>query len=310
MSTMNMRNMKMSNSKINFCRKTAHGYESKFIIYKPTDRLQYPQPAANISVNQVYQSHQKHGGSRVINKTAADFFSPNKQPVANHSVVDLSDDSSQNTFTVVSTKYHPKKQVKNKMILHFNNRGTQGTPRTALNHASVFLNKNRSIEDHNHDDIPDENIDETSLSRVSDVIMGRGSVTNKLNKSMDSPFSSKLVSRKNALEYAFKGSANFANIDLASQESSPKVNDTYSRPTSIMYNPLQKYLRVKSSLKRQGKNSYKQSIKMVSPRVVRPEKLVDLANKIYDGRLSKTILKELKKVALEIKISKVEKGQS
>jgi hypothetical protein len=289
----------MSTSKINLGRKTTHGNTSKFKIYKPVDHLQYTQPAANWSVNQVYQSHQKHGGSRVLNKTAADFFSPSKQPVANYSIVDLSDDSSQNTFTVVSTKYQPKKQVKNKMILHFNNRGAHETPRTALNHASVFLNRNIHIEDQNHDDIPDENIDETSLSRVSDTIMGRGSLTNRLNrlnKSMDSPFSSKLANRKITLGYAFKGSANFANVDLASPVSNSKMSETYSRPASIMYNPLQKSLRVKILLKSQGNHSHRQSIKMISPRVICPEKkLFDLANKLYDGRLSKNILKELKK---------------
>lgn len=82
------------------------------------------------------------------------------------------------------------------MILHFNNRGTQETPRTALNHASVFLNKNRNVQNQNQDDVPDEDVDEKSLSRVSDTIISRGSVTNNLNKSMQSPFASKLGGRK------------------------------------------------------------------------------------------------------------------
>jgi hypothetical protein len=133
----------------------------------------------------------------MTNRSSVDLFSAMTKPSnVNHSTMNLSSSSSQNPFVVINSKNHGKNQPRNKMILHFNNRGTQETPRTALNHASVFLNKNRNVQNQNQDDVPDEDVDEKSLSRVSDTIISRGSVTNNLNKSMQSPFASKLGGRK------------------------------------------------------------------------------------------------------------------
>ena len=50
-----------------------------------------------------------------------------------------------------------------------------------MNHAHVFLNDKTDIFDgDSEDEVPDEDIDERSRSRVRNVILSRESVTNKL----------------------------------------------------------------------------------------------------------------------------------
>lgn len=194
--TSNPKSTRINNMNINFGRKNSHDVSSKYFVNNFIDELKFQQSSMSLAANLIRKSNQVYGGSRIMNRSSADLFSAMKNTPSNinHSTVNLSSSSSHNPFVVVNSKNHAKRHARNKMILHFNNRGTQETPKTALNHASVFLNKNRNFE--NQDDVPDEDVDEKSLSRVSDTIISRGSVTNNLNRSMESPFASKLGKRK------------------------------------------------------------------------------------------------------------------
>ena len=81
--------------------------------------------------------------------------------------------------------YDKNSQDKGKKIVHFSNREWQRFPKMALNHASVYLdNKFGVVEDklQTSDEIPDENVDERSLSRVRESLISRGSITNKLSQ--------------------------------------------------------------------------------------------------------------------------------
>jgi len=114
----------------------------------------------------------------------------------------------------------------NKKIHYFNNNGENYQPKAALNHTSVFLNKSGKFEDLLlYDEVPDENVDESSLSRVSDKIVGRGSITNKLNKFFDSPFQSSNKNDKNIqIKSFYKTNANFISVNLESPLQNPFRN--------------------------------------------------------------------------------------
>ena len=84
-----------------------------------------------------------------------------------------------------NSPYDKNSQDFGKRIVHFSNREGQRFPKMALNHAAVYLDNRCGIVEEKtstYDDIPDENIDERSLSRVRESLISRGSITGKLSQ--------------------------------------------------------------------------------------------------------------------------------
>ena len=102
-------------------------------------------------------------------------------------------------------------------------------PKTALNHTSVFLNKTGKFENlmESYDEVPDENVDETSLSRVSDKIVSRGSITNRLNNKVDSPY--KNTPTRSSFGMKTFSKSNFLSINLDSPANSPYCKNKKNR---------------------------------------------------------------------------------
>lgn len=76
----------------------------------------------------------------------------------------------------------------------------------------------------------------------------------------------------------------------------------FSKASNIAFNPPQRPQKLNKSFDIQNKMSVNMSFGAIRPE----QKLVNLAHKLDDGRASRSILKELKKVALEIKLIKID----
>lgn len=65
----------------------------------------------------------------------------------------------------------------------FSNHTNLGNPKMALNHTSVFLKKNNfQLLENSDDDVPDEEVDANSLSRIKNTVLSRESITSNLKK--------------------------------------------------------------------------------------------------------------------------------
>lgn len=118
-----------------------------------------------------------------------------------------------------------QRRIKFQKKLNFNNYKMKSYPKTALNHTSVFLNRTGNFEDILLlDEVADENVDESSLSRVSDKIVERGSITNKLNKSLVSPFNSSHNRKHSFRENVYKPNSNYITVNLNSPSKNPFKN--------------------------------------------------------------------------------------
>ena len=142
------------------------------------------------AANKIYQTNRPFKFSVNFNdqsfssmKNSHETFQQYSKPTLTGNDYLLSNFDSDNPFKTAT--YDRNNPDKGKKIVHFSNREGQRFPKMALNHAAVYLDNKFGIkEDKNvgNDEIPDENIDERSLSKVRDSLISRGSITNKLSQ--------------------------------------------------------------------------------------------------------------------------------
>ncbi|CAI2363329.1 unnamed protein product [Moneuplotes crassus] len=97
-------------------------------------------------------------------------------------------------------------------------------------------------------DVADENVDERSLSRVSDRIVNRGSITNKLHNSFENIFNAPRNSLKQKQSYFKLTSANLIQVNLDCAEKGP----VDPRPQGIVSKNYFPPMRVNNTMSRIG----------------------------------------------------------
>jgi hypothetical protein len=144
-----------------------------------------------LAANRIYASIQKFDfGKTNKSRKGNDLMHPvTRVSRVHYSTLNLSTEFDKTPYSSNKTSNYSSKKV-----VHFSNRDEKVYPKMALKHSSVFLDNNKRVLknfDPNDEDVPDENLDGRSISRVSDSMISRGSITNRLalNSSMESPFS-------------------------------------------------------------------------------------------------------------------------
>lgn len=174
--------------------------------------------APGLAANRIYTSVKKFDfGNSSKSTKSNDLIRPvTRVSRVHYSTLNLSTEFDKAPYSSnLSSNYNTKK------VVHFSNRDEKVYPRTALKHSSVFLDPNRRVLknfDPNDEDVPDENIDGRSFSRVSDSMISRGSITNRLalNSSIESPFSCSFTAqrKRDQMPPMYKSVANFQQIKI------------------------------------------------------------------------------------------------
>lgn len=143
------------------------------------------------------------------------------------------------------SKPHPQTEKHSKgKKFQFVNVNLGGQPRAALNHTSVFLSRGARA-DPNDDEVADEGIDERSRSRVSDRIVNRGSITNRLSNSFDQRLHKPRNSVKQKYPMVGVMGVDLVKVNLDSPVKSP-TNQPPPGLVSLNYKPPVKFEKVRS----------------------------------------------------------------
>jgi hypothetical protein len=197
-----------------------------------------------------------------------------------------------------------------KRIVHFSNREGQRFPKMALNHAAVYLdNRFGTLEEKNsnNDDIPDENVDERSLSRVRESLISRGSITGKLSQIVstndllkDNTFQVNRFSNAQASLCHFQNFTSFKNRMSERKGSNiDQLNSSYMSSGNLGAGVPPCVPTTEVLLKNQ--NTLKSVRQSKANSSVAVQKFISIVTQLHKAEKQSTI-KQLSKVAFELKI--------